>query len=443
MKIRKILIAITVLLGLVYGVTVYYVVNTQIRQVDIGVVNDVVKTLEEEIQAKYTDGSGSVDIKRSGVKNMMNYRITLIDDSDYQEQIYQAVKEQKTVMDLYAKDRMIGKVLLDLSKSEKERVRNTLLLILTFAIGATWIIICIVVILLYQHIVNPFRNMQNFARRVAQGDLDFQLHINRDNYFGAFTESFDLMREELKRARQGEYEANKSKKELVAELSHDIMTPIATIKAICELMEARWGKQKSIPLVDAQMGQDMSGLIDFSKEKMHIVYQKADMVDRLISNLFHATLEELEMLKVEPMEEESKIIEAMFREINHYEKIRLLNEIPDCLILCDRLRLGQAIDNIITNSYKYADTPIDVQFKIDQKEKLLKIKIKDYGQGVEESELPLICQKFYRGSDEKVKNATGSGLGLYLAKLFMEQMKGTFDCYNETGFAVEIGIRIV
>lgn len=66
--------------------------------------------------------------------------------------------------------------------------------------------------------------MKQFAEKIADGDLEFKLPMDRGNYFGAFTESFDLMREELIRARQGEYEANIRKKELVAELSHDIKT---------------------------------------------------------------------------------------------------------------------------------------------------------------------------------------------------------------------------
>jgi signal transduction histidine kinase len=186
----------------------------------------------------------------------------------------------------------------------------------------------------------------------------------------------------------------------------------------------------------------MKELLDFSKEKMNVVYNKADTIDQLISNMFHATLEELEMLKVEPSEEESRVIERMLKEVNHYEKIHLLNEIPECLILCDQLRLSQVIDNIINNSYKYAGTNIDVLFSIEKDSKLLKIKIKDFGAGVEETELPLVCQKFYRGSSDIVRNESGSGLGLFLAKLFMEQMLGTFECYNENGFVVEIGVRI-
>jgi signal transduction histidine kinase len=403
--------------------------------VDAVAINDVAKTIEEEFQANHND------INMSGIINHMDYQITLLSDTDYDIQINQAIESRETMVDLYDNNQIIGKVIFINDEKEQNHMKYTLTLIVSSVIGITWLSMCILTFLLYQRIVNPFQNMQTFAKSVAKGDLDFQLRINKNNYFGAFTESFDLMREELKRAKQGEYEANKSKKELVAELSHDIKTPVSTIKAICELLEVKWSKSKS-NLNNIDQDTEMKELLDFSKEKMNVVYNKADTIDQLISNMFHATLEELEMLKVEPSEEESRVIERMLKEVNHYEKIHLLNEIPECLILCDQLRLSQVIDNIINNSYKYAGTNIDVLFSIEKDSKLLKIKIKDFGAGVEETELPLVCQKFYRGSSDIVRNESGSGLGLFLAKLFMEQMLGTFECYNENGFVVEIGVRI-
>ena len=67
--------------------------------------------------------------------------------------------------------------------------------------------------------------------------------------------------------------------------------------------------------------------------------------------------------------------------------------------------------------------------------------MKDRGNGVLEDELPLISEKFFRGSNAKGKD--GSGLGLYLAKTFMEQMNGDMQCYNDNGFVVELFLRKV
>lgn len=427
MKISRWIITITLCMVILYGVAILFMFPGHAGQMDPVEINEVARNVEAEFQDKRED------IVRDGIYNQWNYRIILLQDKDYEFWMNHAIQYQETVTDLWSQDQIAGKIVFlnDHQKQKEERAswRQAVSLITL----CSWLMICAVVTVLYIHVIRPFQSMQSFARRVAQGDLDFRVKMNKRNYFGAFTESFDLMREELKRARTSEYQANISKKELVAELSHDIKTPIATIKAICELLEAKW-------MEESRAESDKK---EKEKEKIAIIYQKADMVDQLISNMFHATLEELEVLRVEPQEMTSFEIREIIEKSNFDSKIHLLGNVPECLIYGDRLRISQVIDNVISNSYKYAGTDIDVSFFIDAQDHILKIKIKDYGEGVPEAQLPLVCQKYFRGEDEKVRRVSGSGLGLYLARRFMEQMQGTFECYNENGFAVEIGLRVL
>jgi signal transduction histidine kinase len=110
-----------------------------------------------------------------------------------------------------------------------------------------------------------------------------------------------------------------------------------------------------------------------------------------------------------------------------------ISDAPPCLLYIDRLRLSQVFDNIFNNSYKYAGTAMKVQY--DFSGDYLAVKIVDFGPGVPEEILPLISNKFYRG--ENAQGISGSGLGLYLARYFIEQMGGGF-CYENH---VENGIR--
>ena len=273
---------------------------------------------------------------------------------------------------------------------------------------------------LYVQFIRPFLNLRKFARQIAKGNLDFPLKARKHNYFGAFTESFDLMREELKRARESECLANQSKKELVAELSHDIKTPVAAIRAACEVLlleEKQPGIQKKIGMID----------------------NKAKMIDELVGNLFHATLEELMALKVEPLEESSLCIMDMLFDMQEYGQIYIAPKIPECMVYMDQLRFSQVIDNCMNNGWKYGGTQMTVEFL--EEEEGLHIRIKDNGKGVPEDEQPRISEKFFRGSNAKGKE--GSGLGLYLAKTFMEQMKGGMEYYNDNGFVVELFLKKV
>ena len=85
---------------------------------------------------------------------------------------------------------------------------------------------------LWVSVVRPFHKLSDFAERVAAGDLDLPLKYERTNYFGKFTWAFDSMRKEIQRARSCEREAIENNKTVIASLSHDIKTPVATVRAM-------------------------------------------------------------------------------------------------------------------------------------------------------------------------------------------------------------------
>ena len=116
------------------------------------------------------------------------------------------------------------------------------------------------------------------------------------------------------------------------------------------------------------------------------------------------------------------------------------NEIPRCLVYMDKLRMEQVIDNCVGNSVKYAGTDIHVSFD-EVSGGYIRIRISDAGPGVAEADLPLICEKYYRGKGANEKN--GYGLGMYLVKLYMEKQGGGLEYYNDNGFTVELLVKKV
>ena len=258
-------------------------------------------------------------------------------------------------------------------------------------------------------IVTPFKNMQKFAGRVAEGNLDEPLMMEKNNMFGAFTESFDIMREELSESRKREIALQKKERELVASLSHDLKTPITGIKLTTELLKAK--------LEQADIGAGDEAVA----EKLDNIYKKADQIDVLVSDLFSSTLDDLGEFKVKCCDEESKVLLDIVKKYDD-RGLTVSSEIPEVIIHIDSKCMSQVIGNIISNSYKYADTRIDISYKIEQE--FLEMKIRDHGPGVPEDELSLIANKFYRGKQWAESKEEGSGLGLYIAKMLMEKMNG-------------------
>ena len=298
------------------------------------------------------------------------------------------------------------------------RDRN-LQIIMCFLIGAFVGTGIILYLYCEKSILKPFKKLQAFANQVASGNLDMPLEMDKNNIFGAFTESFDLMRDELKKARENERIANQSKKELVAGLSHDIKTPVASIKAVTELMLVMTKNEKE-------------------RKWLETINIKAEQINSLITNMFHATLEELQALNVKIGKFPSTAIQDIINNADYEELIQPF-EIPNCIVCVDLLRLQQVFDNIIGNSYKYARTDIKINSLLD--EQYLFIEIYDFGAGISENELPFIFNKFYRGKNTDSKS--GYGLGLYISKFLMGQMGGNIHCENHAdGFVVRLTLII-
>jgi signal transduction histidine kinase len=154
----------------------------------------------------------------------------------------------------------------------------------------------------------------------------------------------------------------------------------------------------------------------------------------LVSELLHNTLEELDSLQVNPIPFPSGELDEIIRKSDYRQNVNPC-EIPGCLLKADPARLAQVMDNIIANSYKYADTCIDMSAQMD--EDGLMLTLRDYGPGVAPEELPRLFTKYFRGKGAEGKN--GYGLGLFISRAFMERMGGELTAANaDPGFAAKI-----
>lgn len=320
---------------------------------------------------------------------------------EVRDNVYDAVTYRDTVLDIEIGGLMVGKMIVyNNSMQLLYAHKQTAAVILAAAIVVQCGICMGYLLYINNALIKPFHKLNDFARRIAGGNLEIPLQMDKNNLFGAFTESFDIMRSELKKARLAEAQANTSKKELVAKLSHDIKTPVASIKAVSEIGAALAADEKA-------------------KDNYTKIIRKADQINTLVTNLFSATMEELKQLTVTVTDIESSEIKIMLDSADYLHRANI-PDMPACLILGDKLRLQQIFDNIFVNSYKYANTGIFVSAVMEQG--CLAIRIEDFGGGVQSAELPLLKEKYKRGSN--AEQIEGAGLGLYISDYFMKEMHG-------------------
>ena len=384
---------------------------------DTVVVNEIVQTIQRNWDSLANHSNDTdFDYVVLGTDGTVLYRT----GPGLSESVHAAIAHRDTMLDVEVGGMPVGKLIIyndDVLTLQSEK--QTFI----FAVAAAMFLqlgVCAgYFYYLRRTIVIPFRRLEWFAQRVAGGNLDIPLKMDRHNLFGAFTESFDLMRSQLKQARLAEAKAAAAKKELVAKLSHDIKTPVASIKAASEVGAARASDDKN-------------------RENYRQITQKADQINTLVTNLFSATLEELHELTVTPSDLNSGELRTLLENADYLHRAAL-PAVPDCLLFADRLRLQQVFDNIFANSYKYAGTSIDVAAEL--KEGYLTVCVEDYGGGVSEQELRYLKEKFKRGGNSK--DIEGAGLGLYISDHCMREMGGRLELVNGvSGLKVAVWIAL-
>lgn len=398
---------------------------SDIRQ-DSVTVNRCLKSIEKAYVADKS-GEGSACLDESVLDNTLDYSVLDLNGNIVYKSnpkatsgLNEAIQNRDTILDLTVAGKAVGKVMFLNSTNEKIDIykRNIFICILALTLIQA-LILLIYLVYLNRRVIRPFTRMKDFAVRVAAGNLDIPLELDRGHVFGSFTESFDLMRSELKKARLAEKRANDEKKEVIAKLSHDIKTPVASIKSTSEIgYELAKGAKE--------------------KELFNTVNTKCDQIVTLTDNLFNSSVGEIAKIEVKPMSYPSEAVAQILKNADYMSRANVPT-VPTCRVFIDKLRLQQAFDNVFMNSYKYADTPIHVTVTEDRE--YLRVTVLDEGDGVPPEELPLLTEKYHRGSNIHEKD--GAGLGLHLVDYYMNQMDGSIELASEDGFEVRFNIRKV
>lgn len=286
---------------------------------------------------------------------------------------------------------------------------------------ALWFFICIALImvsttittrLMTKSVEKPINDLAQAAESIRAGNLNFEVMGSDYDEIDALCNSFDAMRKELKRAGQIEKYMKKERSMLLANISHDLKTPITSIKGYIE------GIRDGI----ADTPEKINRYLD-------TIYAKAEVIDDMVNNLSMFSKLELSRLT---FEFEKGDINAFLREfVEDYrldlEKngIRLVSNISQeqLFVKIDYEKMSRVFSNIIDNAVKYrsADNPM-LEITTFSRDNGVYICISDNGIGIEEKELKNVFEGFYRvDSSRTIK---GSGLGLGIVKQIAEKHGG-------------------
>lgn len=278
----------------------------------------------------------------------------------------------------------------------------------------------VIAILFYvrNSILKPFNTLSEMPMELSKGNLKEDIKENKNRYFGKFVWGINVLRENLDHHKMKELKLEKEKKLLLLSISHDIQTPLNTIKLYAKAMAEE--------------------VYDTDEKKISAakqIQEKSLEIENFVKEIIKTSSEDILEIKVKNSEFYLKdLIDKVI--VTYKEKCNLkmidfiVEKYSNKLVKGDLDRTFEVIGNILENAFKYGDGK-EIKVFFYEEDYCQLIKIFNSGETVSQNEFNHIFDSFYRGSNAKDKQ--GNGLGLYICKYIMEKMDGEIfaECERE------------
>ena len=280
-----------------------------------------------------------------------------------------------------------------------------ILLLLTF----------VLVIYVSKKIANPITDITKAASKLSAGD--YGITFKTDSSYSEINELADALN-------KTSYELERSsmlQRDLIANVSHDLRTPLTMVKSYAEMI------------------RDLSG-DNPEKRNTHlqVIIDEADRLNTLVNDIL--TLSDVQAGTLELHVEKFNIKELVSSAIQTYEVLKtnegykfIFNCRQDIDVIGDSARIKQVINNLLSNAIKYCGNDKKIFINIKKWGKRAHIEIVDHGQGIKPDELPYIWERYYKSSTHHVRATKGSGIGLSMVKGILTAHNARFGVESKVG----------
>ena len=252
------------------------------------------------------------------------------------------------------------------------------------------------------------RLMTGTVRRFQEGDLEARIKNPEDSDIEVFANSFNEMADTIVDNMEKMKSVDLLRRELIANVSHDLRTPLAILKGYVETL---------------QMKKDTLSELE-KQEYLQITHDNIDKLSNLINQLFEYS--KLEAEQVTPVKEPFSITELSHDLIAKFEvlakrkqiNLQLNNPQENCMVYADVSLVERALQNLIENAIKYTDPKGEVKLSLNRKNDQIEISITDTGSGIPLSDQPFIFDRYKQVNKSTKKQ--GYGLGLAIVKKIMD-----------------------
>ncbi len=297
----------------------------------------------------------------------------------------------------------LGTAIASTGRGDVSRIWAGFALVMLYAAGFVLIICVPVAVLFTRRETAPLKEMANAARQFAKGELSIRVSGHgRMDEVGELAEAFNQMAESLEKA-------EKSRMDFVANVSHELKTPMTTISGYADgLLDG------TIPMDQAH--QYLSIIANETKRLSRLVRQMLNISRMQDSSVLRSgSFDATETLRMAIISLDAKI---------SAKQLQLHPEIPE-----DPLRVrgnedavSQVIYNILDNAVKFAESGSGLDIRLFKQGGRAYLSVIDQGETIPEDELPSIFQRFHKSDRSRSLDRDGVGLGLYIVKTILDGM---------------------
>jgi two-component system sensor histidine kinase MprB len=271
-----------------------------------------------------------------------------------------------------------------------------------------------------RRVLAPLAEVADTAQHISETeDLTARIRVHADDEVGALATRFNAMLERLEASRAALDDSVRAQRQLVADASHELRTPITSLRTNIEVLQA------DDRLTDEERRRILVDVVEQTTELSALV---GDLIELARGDLRESSAEEVRLDQV--------VAEAVDRARRNFPLARFETTLEPALVEGVPGRLGRAVNNLLDNAARHSPPEGLVEVTVDGSG----VRVRDHGRGIDEDDLPYVFDRFYRGATARGRQ--GSGLGLAIVRQVTEQHGGTVSAENAPDGGAVFTIRL-
>jgi two-component system sensor histidine kinase MprB len=254
-----------------------------------------------------------------------------------------------------------------------------------------------------RRVLRPLYEVTQTAEVIGEtDDLSLRLAVHADDEVGQLATRFNAMLERLQGSRAALDDSVRSQRQLVADASHELRTPVTSLRTNIEVL-----------LAGGELGEEER------RRLLDDVVEQSEELSRLVSDLIEVARGDLPEESMEDIRLDHIVEEAVTRAHRNALGAEFTADLKPVVVRGSAERLSRAVNNLLDNAARHNRAGRPVEVVVDSEG----VRVRDHGGGIDPKDLPYIFDRFYRGANSRASQ--GSGLGLAIVRQVAESHGGS------------------